>query len=262
MAAVKATVSPAYPGHVLNVGASSSEVARVQKYLNALAAVHTSLPRLTVDGKYGSGTRKAVEAYQRLIPGLSVDGSVGPATWDALVGEYNSRYGGSADTYPGITLRPGDQSKDIGRMQQYLNALAAVYTAINTQTVDNKYGGRMSDAVRRFQKQFGLSPDAILGSATWDFIVRVHQAVQNRQRPNVTTAYPGLMQQGTTGDGVRFLQSYLNGVRPANALHVDGKFGSATTQAVKHFQLASGLKADGIAGRATWAKLIPAYNAR
>ena len=38
-----------------------------------------------IDGSFGSGTDKAVRAYQK-ANGLSVDGCVGPATWAKLLG--------------------------------------------------------------------------------------------------------------------------------------------------------------------------------
>ena len=78
-------VDPVYPGTPLTIGSSTTQVARIQSYLNALrTAKYATLPKLTVDGKYGSGTAGAVKAYQRIV-GLSADGGVGNATWNAIV---------------------------------------------------------------------------------------------------------------------------------------------------------------------------------
>jgi murein L,D-transpeptidase YcbB/YkuD len=43
---------------------------------------------------------------------------------------------------------------------------------------------------------------------------------------------------------------------------VDGKLGSKTKQAIKDFQKANGLKADGVAGKQTKAKLLPYLTAQ
>jgi N-acetylmuramoyl-L-alanine amidase len=59
----------------------------------------------------------------------------------------------------------------------------------------------------------------------------------------------GSLRQGSQGDSVKELQKAI-GVTP-----VDGKFGPSTTTAVKKFQSANGLKADGIVGPATWAAI-------
>lgn len=59
----------------------------------------------------------------------------------------------------------------------------------------------------------------------------------------------GSLRQGSQGDAVKELQKAL-GVTP-----VDGKFGPATTAAVKKFQTANKLTVDGIAGPATWAAI-------
>ena len=62
--------------------------------------------------------------------------------------------------------------------------------------------------------------------------------------------YP-LLKQGSTGEYVIFWQNFLNasGYPCGNA---DGIFGKNTKQAVKDFQDAHGLKADGIIGPKTW----------
>ena len=62
--------------------------------------------------------------------------------------------------------------------------------------------------------------------------------------------YP-LLKQGSTGEYVLHWQKYLN----ANGYFCgieDGKFGKNTKLAVQEFQLAHGLKADGIIGEKTW----------
>lgn len=253
---------PVYPGAVLRPGSSGSEVARMQLYLNGLReAAYPTLVRLTVDGRYGSGTASTVMQYQ-VLNGLSMDGLIGRNTWDSIVGEYNTLIGGSADTYPGIPLRPGSRGEDVRHMQQRLNEVARVYTAINTQNVDGIYGDNMTNAVRRFQRQFGLSADGVLGQNTWNKIVSVYEAITAGRPTAVVTPYPGSpLRVGATGDSVRFVQSYLNGVRDAPYLNVDGNYGQATARGVAAFQAVSGLTPDGIVGAGTWPALISAFNA-
>lgn len=248
-------ISPVYPGTALRSGSSGSEVARMQTYLNALrTAQYPTLPRLTVDGRFGASTRQAVEAFQAL-KGLTADGVIGRNTWDAIVCAYNNIASGSANTYPGIALRQGSSGQDVRHMQSYLNDLAKTYTAINTQTVDGKYGANMAAATRRFQRQMGLSADGVIGQNTWNKIVAVHTT-----RENVVTPYPGyVLRQGASGDNVRYIQSYLNAT--GASLTVDGRFGSGTQRAVVAFQAQHNLTADGIVGSATWAALVRAFNA-
>lgn len=255
------TTSPAYPGHLLRTGSAGSEVARVQKYISELAARKPALRPTGVDGKFGDGTRQAVQSYQAHA-GLKADGIVGADTWNALVNEHTAAYNSSADTFPGITLRPGENSQDVAQMQRHLNELGKAYTAIQQQTADGKYGDNTAAAARRFQRQFGLAADGIIGKNTWAAVVRVRNAMAAGGHPAVATPYPGApLREGASGDNVRFLQSYLNGVRGRNVLKVDGIFGAGTKQAVSEFQAAQGLKIDGIAGSATWNRLVAAYNA-
>ena len=115
---------------------------------------------------------------------------------------------------------------------------------------------------RRFQRQFSLSADGILGKDTWNKIVSVHNAMQAGNPTHVTTQYPGVpLRVGSTGDYVRFVQSYLNGISGRPLLTVDGNYGQNTTRAVGLFQATAGLPVDGVVGSATWAALIPAFNA-
>lgn len=80
----------------------------------------------------------------------------------------------------------------------------------------------------------------------------------------VTLTFYYLAQSGYTnsGDQVKTLQRLLNSLscRGINggSLTVDGIFGANTDHAVKAFQKAKGLTADGIVGKATWKALLGA----
>lgn len=255
-----AVVDPVYPGTALRVGSSGSETARMQKYLNVFLAGCAQRGALTVDGRFGSRTKAAVEAFQA-AHGLSVDGVIGGNTWNAIVCAYNAVCNGSAETFPGITLRPSMTGQDVLLMQQHLNTLSATYPGIAMQAADGSYGTNMSNAVYQFQYQFSLPADRLIGTNTWARIVSVHTAAASANPAFVTSRYPGTpLRVGSSGDMVRFAQSYLNGAL-GTRLSVDGRFGTATKDAVRTFQRAQGLTVDGIIGSATWAALIPAFNA-
>jgi peptidoglycan hydrolase-like protein with peptidoglycan-binding domain len=173
--------------------------------------------------------------------------------------------GGTAmntDTYPGTALRWGSSGVHVVNMQTRLNRLAQVYTAINTQTVDGKFGQNMYNAVLRFQKQHGLNPDGVIGRQTWDRIVAVDNAQTGGGYTNVTTPYPGyVISRGASGDNVRFIQSYLSAIPGLPATAIDGKFGQNTEYLVRTFQTRYRLQVDGRVGPQTWAAMVQAFNA-
>ena len=69
---------------------------------------------------------------------------------------------------------------------------------------------------------------------------------------DVTNVNPTL-RRGDSGDDVKRLQQRLRDL--GYGISVDGKYGSATEQAVKDFQEEHGLVADGVVGAKTWAAL-------
>jgi len=257
---------PVYPGIALRVGSSGSDVALMQSYLNAIKnGIFPSLSRLSVDGKYGQRTKNTVIQYQGLS-GLSQDGIIGKNTWDAILSDYENLAPVNPDIYPGVPLRPGDSGAAVMNMQTRLNNVSPVYKAINYQSADGKYGNNMTNAVRRFQGQFGLAADGIIGPQTWNKIVAVSKGVSDKNNTAVTSSYPGyVLNIGSQGDSVRFIQSYLNAVNNYTGagwpkLAVDGIYGNMTKQVVRNFQTKYNLKADGIVGQNTWAFIIRRFN--
>ncbi len=80
---------PQYPGYLLREGSTGSSVSVIQRSLNVISGYVTAIPKLTIDGIYGSGTAAAVRIFQQLF-GLSVDGITGPQTWNRIMAVYNT----------------------------------------------------------------------------------------------------------------------------------------------------------------------------
>jgi len=89
--------------------------------------------------------------------------------------------------------------------------------------------------ISAWQREQGLSPDAVIGPKTWEKIAA--------EAPTVSTSK---LRKGQYAQAVQILVS----VDP------DGLFGAKTKAAVVAFQSSAGLKADGIVGAKTWTALI------
>jgi peptidoglycan hydrolase-like protein with peptidoglycan-binding domain len=124
----------------LKKGSKGPRVRKAQRWLG----IHA-------DGIFGSGTRRAVKAFQRRH-GLTADGIVGPATWAALRRAAHSRRTSSRRTSSGGASKRGR----VRLLQRRLGI-----------TVDGVFGPATQRAVKRFQRSRGLTPDGIVGPATW-----------------------------------------------------------------------------------------------
>ena len=156
-------------GTILRVGSSGSAVEQLQFWLNTLAQYESSIPSVTVDGVYGSGTAGAVRAFQRRY-GLSVDGVVGRATWTELYDQFRSIQSdnGTPNAYPGTPLREGASGQNVRLVQFWLKIARTVYTSLANVTVDGKFGAGTAAAVQRFQRRNGLTADGAVGKETWE----------------------------------------------------------------------------------------------
>ncbi|HUY64833.1 MAG TPA: peptidoglycan-binding protein [Acidimicrobiales bacterium] len=114
------------------------------------------------EGRFGPGTRSAVEAFQHRR-GLRVDGACGPQTWDALV-EAGFQLG-ERFLYHRSPMQRGD---DVADLQRRLSALG-----FDTGRVDGIFGALTSAALAEFQRNLGLPVDAIVGAATLRELRRV-----------------------------------------------------------------------------------------
>lgn len=253
-----------YPGTPLRRGSTGNSVQQLQFWLQQLSEFDPSLPDLTVDGVFGSGTEAAVKAFQKKY-GLLDDGVVGRMTWDAIYAQYLSLQNDvnqSANGYPGTPLRNGSRGDSVRKVQFWLRIVASNYSSITAPAVDGIFGSGTEAAVRAFQREFGLTADGVVGPATWQKMYEIYGDVTNQllapnQRPGT---YPGSpLRQGSTGRAVREAQYYLVLASAYYSsiprINIDGEYGPATAAAVRAFQALFGLTQDGVIGPATWAAL-------
>ena len=125
---------------------------------------------------------------------------------------------------------------------------------------DGTYGTKTVEAVKAFQKANNLTADGTAGPATLKLLyggsAKAAPATPTPAATAKTAAVSadGTLKEGSTGAEVRSLQSrlielgYLTG-------KADGVFGRKTTAAVKAFQKANKLTADGVAGAKTLSQL-------
>lgn len=253
-----------WPGTVLRRGSTGSSVEQVQFWLSDLAQFDSSLVRVSVDGSYGAATERAVRAFQQK-QNLTADGVVGQTTWNALYAAWvdaQSDLGGTA--WPGTALRRGDTGMEVRLVQFWLRLAADNYSALRTVTVDGSYGAATVSAVTAFQSLFGLTADGVVGRSTWNKLKEVGLAVANKiVAANVAPGqFTATTREGSSGTAVRAVQYYLRRLAAyysdVPTVTVDGKFGAATTRAVKAWQTRAGLTVDGVVGRLTFQSLYDA----
>lgn len=252
---------PPYYGVVLQNGSSGPVVALLQTWLNGVHSKYPQIPTFTVDGAYGSGTTAAVKTFQ-MLTGLTADGKTGPATWNELYAQYAS-INGEGEVYCNIVSRAGDIGAVVKSMQQRLGYTRTLYTGIQSLSFDGIFGSGSTASLRQFQPQFGLSADGAYRKQSFGMLKSTVEGIEVGNPLRVTTRYPGyVLTVGSSGDNVRFVQSYLSALGGSiPKLTIDGQYGTATKNAVMQFQASKGLKVDGIVGSTTWNALIVAFNA-
>lgn len=185
----------------------------------------------------------------------------------------NAPIRGIMNSYPGTPLRVGSTGPNVVVVQASLNRISQNYPAIpKIPAVDGIYGSRTEASVRAFQRIFGLTPDGIVGPATWYELVRLYAGVnslselrsQGQQFYAINWSPPNSLQAGDTGEKVRQLQymlsvlsAYISEIPP---LSVDGIYGPATRAAVLSAQRRFRLPETGVVDAATWDEIYDQFS--
>lgn len=170
----------------------------------------------------------ATELYgHRDFLNTSCPGDVLYAKLPQLRRDVAARLGVSVRVWP--TTRSGQSGERVRSVQFLLRARG------QTVTVDGSYGSGTGTAVSAFQTSADLTPDALVGSATWEQLILT-------------------VRRGDSGEAVRAVQGQL--LARGYGVTVDGAFGPGTESAVRSLQSTQGLTADGVVGPNTWLALV------
>ena len=90
---------------------------------------------------------------------------------------------GVPSSFPGYNLSIGASGDKVRQLQQQLNRIAQNFPAIPKVTVDGIYGQGTADAVRAFQRVFGLPANGITDYPTWYEISNVYVGVSRIAEP-------------------------------------------------------------------------------
>ena len=250
----------------LRSGSKGGEVLVLQQYLQSLGYLSTA-----PDGQFGSGTERAVKLFQE-ANGLTADGIAGPGTLSILYGESPVAYGdyfgsgsASSGSAPSATPTPNtnvvlqwqSEGDDVRQYQARLCELGY----LESKYVTGVFNQPTVDATKAFQTNNGLKVDGAAGPQSLKLIYTDDALDANGARYGDTiagaadTAMTEVLTAGMSGEQVRQVQERLSALGYLSASFVSGIYDTATQQAVREFQTANGLTADGAAGSATQSTL-------
>ena len=173
---------------------------------------------------------------------------------------------------PSVPLREGSIGNEVRFVQIRLNRISSNYPLIpKISVVDGIYGVETTDAVRQFQRIFGLDPTGMVNQATWYKIQTIYNAVKRLndigsegvELDEVTNQFAETLTPGESGIGVQTVQYYLKTIAlfypEVPNVEVTGFFGEETENAVRSFQNVFGLKETGVVDFLTWEYMFDAY---
>ena len=178
-----------------------------------------------------------------------------------------------AYSYPGYPLQNGSSGNYVTVLQVMLNRISRNYPAIpRVSPVDGVFGAQTEESVKRFQRVFNLTPDGIVGQATWYKLVFLYVGVTNLSelvsegQPYTQIQGPSsgvTLREGSTGIAVSALQYFISIIGQFNSdvpvLAIDGIFGPKTAAAVHAVQSRLGLPVTGIVNQTTWQRIYDEY---
>lgn len=244
------------PPVTLVEGDTGRDVELIQRKLNRISTNFPGIPKIyPVDGFFGESTTNAVKKFQEVF-NLDADGLVGRATWNQIQFIYNAvkklytvsseglRLSDVSSKYT-ENLSIGSTGEGVQTIQYYLSYIALFVPTVVAATVDGSFGESTANAVKSFQRTYGLEENGIVDRLTWDRLENVYYEIVSEIDYEFyggrILPFPGrILREGIEGNDVRVLQEYLNYIANTYTqipkVNVDGIFGPSTAEQVRRFK--------------------------
>ena len=121
-------------------------------------------------------------------------------------------------------------------------------------TITGNFGPLTEEAVRKFQRKNDLSADGVAGKRTLEKINAAINGTSGETSGSGSGTSTTTLKSGSTGEAVRTLQENLKTLKFYTG-SITGSYGNLTKEAVRKFQKANNLDADGVAGAKTLNKI-------
>ena len=244
--------TPKISADTLRLGSRGDDVKALQQRLMELGYLSGK-----ADGIFGASTEKALIDFQKRSS-LTADGKAGKVTQnllysngaknaDGTVASSSTSVAGTEETTY-TTLKKGVTNNAVKKMQEALQDLGYM-----TASPTGYFGSNTYDAIVSFQKANGLKADGVAGPETQRKLYGVN--AKPASSPATVEKNYATLKEGMKSSAVTAMQKKLKelGYMSASAT---GFYGPQTKDAVKAFQKANSLTADGIAGKATLQSLF------
>ncbi len=168
------------------------------------------------------------------------------------------------ESYPGTPIRFGDTGEAVIAIQRSLNEISNNYPRIPKVSVDGIFGESTENAVKTLQSIFNLTPDGVVGLATWYKIVYLYVGIRRlaelnsrgQQLRGISFEYPNVVAIGDRGEKVTIAQFLLSVIAEfydtVPFVAIDGIFGQSTQNAVREFQRTFDLPITGVITQSVW----------
>ena len=156
----------------------------LQTYLRRLSRIYPVIPRINIDGVYGSATGRAVGIFQRRF-GLPETRQADRVTWETIVTEHRrlmaqQPQSGDIPAPSTLPLKTDDRGGAVAQLREWLQLIGESFGNLPAITSGDVYTPQTAQSVARMQQILLLPVNGITNYPTWRGIASTAAAVGRR----------------------------------------------------------------------------------